>query len=147
MFDRILLPTDGSDAMDRVVRTALDVAERRDARVDVLYVVDDRAFLTLDDDRTDEVLDDLESGGRAALRETAARFEDASLGVDTAMRRGNPADEILSYAEEVSADLIAMGNHGDDYERNLLGSVSQKVVTMAAVPVLTVAVDGRADAD
>ena len=124
--------------MDRVVETALDVADRRGASVDVLYVVDDRAFLTLDDDRTDEVLDDLESGGRTALREAATRFEDAGLTVETAMRRGNPADEILSYAGEVDADLIAMGNHGADYERNLLGSVSQKVVTMSNVPVLTV---------
>jgi len=133
--------------MDRVVRTALDVAERRGASVDVLYVVDDRAFLTLDDARTDEVLDDLESGGRRALQETATQFEDAGLAVETTMRRGNPADEILTYAEEVDADLIAMGNHGADYERNLLGSVSQKVVTMATVPVLTVGVDERAADD
>lgn len=143
MFDRILLPTDGSESMDQVVETALDVATTRDARVDLLYVVDDRAFLTLDEERIEGVVDDLESKGQTALSEAATRFEDAGLDVETAMRRGNPADEILAHAADVGDDLIVMGSHGADYERNLLGSVSQKVVTMASVPVLTVNVGSR----
>ncbi|NHN60272.1 MULTISPECIES: universal stress protein [Halorussus] len=143
MYDTVLLPTDGSDAMQTVVEHARDVAERRGADVHVLYVVDDRAFLTLDDDRVPNVTDRLREQGERATDETASAF-DAGLDVTTEIREGNPADEILAVADERDVDLVVMGTHGSDPTRNLLGSVSQKVVTLSSAPVLTVNI---ADAD
>ncbi|WP_276299326.1 universal stress protein [Halorussus lipolyticus] len=136
MYETVLLPTDGSEAMETVVEHARDVAERRNADVHVLYVVDDRAFLTLDDERVPEVTDELHEEGERATDETAAQFEDVD--VTTEIRQGNPADEILSAADDRDADLVVMGTHGADPTRNMLGSVSQKVVTLSSVPVLTV---------
>jgi nucleotide-binding universal stress UspA family protein len=52
---------------------------------------------------------------------------------------GNPAEEILKFAEEVRADLIAMGSHGKTGAlRFLMGSVSRKVLDHAKCPVLIV---------
>ncbi|NEU55523.1 universal stress protein [Halorussus sp. MSC15.2] len=143
MYDTVLLPTDGSEAMETVVEHARDVAERRGADVHVLYVVDDRAFLTLDDDRIPEVTDRLREEGERATDETAAAFDGVT--VTTEIRRGNPADEILAAADERDADLVVMGTHGSDPTRNMLGSVSQKVVTLSSVPVLTVDIAETAD--
>jgi nucleotide-binding universal stress UspA family protein len=144
MYDTVLLPTDGSEAMETVVEHARDIAERRGADVHVLDVVDDRAFLTLDDDRIPEVTDSLHEEGQRATDEIAADFDAEEVSVSTEIREGNPADEILAVADERDTDLVVMGTHGSDPTRNMLGSVSQKVVTLSSVPVLTVDI---ADAD
>lgn len=145
MYETVLLPTDGSQAMETVVEHARDVAARRGAEVQLLYVVDDRAFLTLDDDRVPEVSDHLQEEGERATQTAAAEFEADDLDVTTEIRRGDPADEILASADECGADLIVMGTHGADPTRNLLGSVSQKVVTLSPIPVLTVNVAEATD--
>ena len=62
---------------------------------------------------------------------------------DAAVRRGNPSDEILDYVAANDIDLVAMGTHGREYEQNMLGSVSQRVVSACQVPVLTVKIDGE----
>ncbi|SMP04818.1 universal stress protein [Halobellus salinus] len=138
MFERILLPTDGADSMDAVVRTAADIADRRDAAVHVLYVIDDRAFLTLDDEMKDEVLSELTGEGEAATDRAATRLREAGIDVTTGIRQGDPADEIVSCVGSADADLVAMGTRRGDYANSMVGSVSQEVVARAPVPVLTV---------
>ncbi|WP_458187653.1 universal stress protein [Haladaptatus sp. NG-WS-4] len=138
MYDDILLPTDGSEATETVIEHALEIARPRDARVHVLHVVDDRAFLTLDEDRIPTVTDEFRAEGEQALDSAATRIEDAGIDATTELRQGNPADEIGTYADENGVDLIVMGTHGADPRRNLLGSVSQKVVTLSPHPVLVV---------
>ena len=140
MYEDILLPTDGSESMDAVVEHAADVAGRRDATVHVLYVIDDRSFLTLQEGMQADVVEELRVEGETATTDVAGRLEAAGATVRTEIRTGNPADEILACVEACGADLVVMGTHGADYQRNMLGSVSQKVVTMADVPVLTVKV-------
>ncbi|MFA1611410.1 universal stress protein [Halobellus rubicundus] len=137
MFERILLPTDGTESMDAVVETAADIAVQRDAEVHVLYVIDDRAFLTLQDEMKTEVVAELEGEGEAAVDRAATRLREAGIDVTTAIREGDPAEQILGYSDEVSVDLITMGTRRGDYTNNLMGSVSQKVVARADVPVLT----------
>jgi nucleotide-binding universal stress UspA family protein len=59
--------------------------------------------------------------------------------VVTAVREGEPADEIIEYAEEYDADVIATGTrgrHGD--HAFLLGSVAEAIVRRSPIPVLTV---------
>ncbi|QCC47037.1 universal stress protein [Halobellus limi] len=137
MFGRILLPTDGTDSMDAVVQTAADIADLRGADVHVLYVIDDRAFLTLHDEMKTDVLAELEGEGEAATDRAATRLREAGIDVTTAIREGDPADQILAYAESIDADLITMGTRSGDYTNNLMGSVSQKVVARSQTPVLT----------
>jgi len=138
MFERILLPTDGADSMDAVVRTAADIADRRGAEVHVLYVIDDRAFLTLEEEMQDQVVAELTGEGEAATDRAAARLREAGIDVTTEIRQGDPADEILSCATAADADLVAMGTRRGDYSSSMMGSVSQNVVARSPVPVLTV---------
>ena len=59
--------------------------------------------------------------------------------VHTELRSGAPAPEILEAAKELEADLVVMGSHGyGKLHRLLLGSVADRVIRMAACPVLTV---------
>ena len=137
MFNRILLPTDGTDAMQTVIDHAIDIASRRDAVIHILYVVDDRAFLTLQDGMKADVIAELEAEGETALEATARLFDDSDIKTTTALRKGDPADEIISYATETDVDLITMGTRRADYTEKLVGSVSQSIVARADTPVLT----------
>jgi len=57
---------------------------------------------------------------------------------------GDPADEILKFADEIGADLIVMGSHGrTGVLRVLMGSVSRKVLDRAKCPVLIVCIPER----
>ncbi|RQG92435.1 universal stress protein [Natrarchaeobius chitinivorans] len=143
MYDTILFATDGSDHATTVAEHAIDAASTRDATLHVLSVVDDRAFLVLDDERVDAVRDDLRTNALEATDEAAARAEEAGLEVETAVETGNPAECIVDHAVDVDAGLIVMGTSGDDYENNVVGSVSQRVVRTAPVPVTTVGPDAR----
>jgi nucleotide-binding universal stress UspA family protein len=137
MYENILLPTDGSDATETVLDHTVDIATTRDATVHVLYVVDDRALLTLTDEMKSDVLDGLRDEGQQAVEETAAALDEAGIDNTTALVRGKPAEEITDYVDANGIDLVTMGTRGDDHETNMLGSTSRRVVSESPAPVLT----------
>ncbi|MFW6434755.1 MAG: universal stress protein [Halovenus sp.] len=70
------------------------------------------------------------------VEEAARQFE--GLDVKTVVKRGEPHQAILDYADD-GIDLIVMGTHGrTGLQRYLLGSVAEKVVRLFDVPVVTV---------
>ena len=132
-FERILVPTDGSTCAEAAVSYAADLASRYGAAVDVLCVVDARTL-----DNVPHRERETEASG-AVAREIAAELTDQGLTVTDAVRTGVPHEEILGYADEEDIDLIAMGTHGrTGVERYILGSVTEKVVRLSSIPVLTV---------
>jgi len=145
MYSDILVPTDGSESIERVLEHTVDIADGRNVTVHALYVVDDRAFLSMDDDMQEEVLEELKAEGRTATSDVAAALEGDGISVTKTILRGRPADHIVSYVEDADIDLVTMGSQAGEYEQNMLGSTSQKVVTQSPVPVLTVDVSESAD--
>ncbi|WP_440766964.1 universal stress protein [Natronorubrum sp. DTA7] len=141
MYDTILVPTDGSDQATVAAAHAIDIATTRSAAIHVLSIVDDRAFLVLDDDRVDAVRADLRANARGAVDDLATDALGHDLEVETAIETGHPAERIVDYAADHGVDLIVMGTSGDEYETNVVGSVSQRVVRQAPTPVLTVGPD------
>ncbi|MFC5365849.1 universal stress protein [Salinirubrum litoreum] len=142
MFDTVLIPTDGSEGSEIVVDQGIDVAKRHDAAVHGLFVVDTRAFLTLESDLQAETTARLRDEGERALAAITDAATAAGLDATVSIREGSPSDEIVAYADEAAVDLIVMGSHAD-YERNMLGSVSSSVVQESPVSVLTVKFSGR----
>ena len=141
MYDTILVPTDGSDQAAVAATHAIDIAATRSATVHVLSIVDDRAFLVLDDDRVAAVRADLRANARDAVDDAATAALGRNLEVETSIETGHPAEQIVDYASDHDVDLIVMGTSGDEYETNVVGSVSQRVVRRAPTPVLTVGPD------
>lgn len=138
MYDRILLPTDGSETTDRALAHALDLTERYDAELHILYVVDASVFAN--DVETGTIVEEFETMGDRIVDHAAQKASEA--GLEPAARtvvRGTPHRRILEYADEADIDLIVMGTHGrTGLDRYLLGSVTEKVVRISDVPVLTV---------
>lgn len=136
MFDSVVVATDGSESVQRAVGVALDLAERFDATVHALYVVDASEVESSPETVREELREALEADGEQALSAVAER---ASTDVRTAVREGRPAAEITAYAREVDADLVATGTRGRHGEnRFLVGSVAERVVRTCDKPVLTV---------
>jgi len=138
MYDRILVPTDGSPAAEAAVEQAVSLARQYGATIHALYVVDSSAYSTLEAG-AEVVIDSLETEGERAVEEIATAAEEAGVDVTTAVTTGTAYRGILSYADEHGVDLIVMGTHGRrGIDRYLLGSVTERVVRTADVPVLTV---------
>jgi nucleotide-binding universal stress UspA family protein len=135
MFETVVVATDGSTSADRAVTMALDLAERFDAAVHALSVVDTGDIAGTPDDVRDDLRTALERSSTEAVETVAKRHG----GIETAVREGDPVDEIVGYASDVDADLVAAGTRGRHGEgRFVLGSVAEDLVRTAPMPVLTV---------
>ncbi len=137
MYDRILFPTDGSETASTVFDYALAVGSTHDATVHVLHVAETTGVA---DTRVEaDVGDVLEQEGETIVDGVATRAAEAGVDVVTDVRRGDPAGTIVEYTDECGVDLLVMPTHGrSGLERYLLGSVTERVVSTASSPVLTV---------
>ncbi|WP_425498645.1 universal stress protein [Haloplanus salilacus] len=145
-YDRILVPTDGSDGVERAIDHAVEVAAIHDATIHGLYVLSTDAYAGLAMESSWESVDELlrEDAEAAVARVHELADEgDAGVGVETVVVEGKPSREIVRYAEDEGCDLIVMGTHGrGGIDRLLLGSVAESVIRASSVPVTTVPVDG-----
>ncbi|VTT86050.1 Uncharacterized protein MJ0531 [Halorubrum sp. DM2] len=138
MYSEILVPTDGSPASDAAIEHAIDLADRYDARLHALYVVDGGAYSSLEAG-AEVVVDALESEGEEATRRVADAAADAGVDCVTTVTSGTAYQSIHDYVDEHGIDVVVMGTHGrKGLDRYLLGSVTERVVRTSDVPVLTV---------
>lgn len=139
-YDRILVPTDGSDPATLAVEHAVAVADAVDATIHALGVVDLGAIAAGSGVMvTDELRDSLLDRAENAVATVEKQASDADVEVVTAVHEGYPAGAVLDYVDSEEVDLVAMGTHGrSGISRFLLGSTAERVVRRADVPVLTV---------
>jgi nucleotide-binding universal stress UspA family protein len=142
MYDKILVPTDGSDGVERAVSHAVDLAATNDATVHALYVVNTASYSSMPMETSwEHIREMLGEEGENALERVRELADDAGVTVEAVIRDGSPSKEIVNYAEDEGCDLIVMGTHGrGGIDRLLLGSVAERVVRSSRVPVLTVRV-------
>ncbi|EMA52262.1 universal stress protein [Halococcus thailandensis] len=140
MYDHVLLPTDGSEAAMDAENEAFEITTTNDATLHVLFVVDETAG-PLNVRGGDERFEEAESEGEETVSEIVDRATEAGVeDVTDVVRRGVPHEEILDYADEY-CDLVVMGTRGrSGLDRQLLGSVTEKVVRRSNPSVLTVRV-------
>jgi nucleotide-binding universal stress UspA family protein len=142
MYDRILVPTDGSDVSAAAEQAAIAFARAHGSEIVVLAVgqpqppiASAEAAMAVDPGLDDAVL-------LAAAKEHARNVANAAeaAGVrctSLAVLDYSPADAILATADSHNCDLVFMGSHGRrGLSRLLAGSVTQKVLADAHVPVM-----------
>jgi nucleotide-binding universal stress UspA family protein len=147
--DRILVPTDGSDGVERAIEYAVDVARTNDAALHGIYVLNTDAYAGLGMESSWRTVGDLLRADAdtavARVREIATKrctSPGPAVPVRTAVLEGSPSREIVRYAETEECDLVVMGTHGrGGIDRLLLGSVAESVVRGSSVPVTTVPVE------
>lgn len=130
MYKRILVPLDGSETAEAILPFAAEVAGPLDAEVILLHVIADARseFVFPTRVQAEEYLDAL-----------AGRLADKRIRVRTDIRFGSVPEVILTAADALDADLIAMATEGrTGLTRLLLGSVAEGVLREAQVPVLMI---------
>ena len=146
MYDHILVPTDGSPGAENATVRAFDLARTGDATVHVLHAIGPLPkSVDLDSTESEEFRRQSEKRGREATVRIQEQATDLGLDSVRAVREGPPYRAILEYADENEIDLVVMGTHGrTGGERTRLGSTTERVITVANVPVMAVrlAADG-----
>ncbi|WP_435181618.1 universal stress protein [Halorussus sp. AFM4] len=155
MFDRIAVPTDGSEGAERAAGHARAFARTFGATVHVVSVADERRRATTDSAETTDSAattpatdgegtdrrDRLEREARAAIAAAADLLGDG-VAVETDLLHGRPHEAILGYVADRDVDLVVMGTHGrTDLRRALVGGTTERVVRLSERPVLTVGPD------
>lgn len=140
MYEKILVPTDGSDSAVAAAEGAVRLAYRFDATIHVLHVLDLGGLPREleEDDQFSKVLRDRADEMVATVEELASDAEVETVG--SVVERKEPVSEsIVDYAIEQSIDCIVMGTHGrSGLTRVALGSVAERTLRNSPVPVLTV---------
>ena len=137
MYDDILLPVaPGGEANDAIPHAA-SLAERYGATVHVLSAAD-TAVDTLAGPRTGVFSDRLAEAAEERVETVTAELEAAGVEAVGSVVRGDPL-EVIENAIDDGADIVVMPSHTRrGIRRLLLGSVTEKVVRVASVPVVTV---------
>jgi nucleotide-binding universal stress UspA family protein len=145
MYQKILVPIDGSATSARGLQEAIKLARLTGARLRLLHVVDELALATgleAATMMTGDMMQLLREGGEKMLAKARARVEKAGIPVDTLLRdslAGRVCDQVVDQAKAWRADLIVLGTHGRrGVGRMLLGSDAEMIVRLASVPVLLV---------
>jgi nucleotide-binding universal stress UspA family protein len=140
---KVLLATDLSRTSLPATNEAFAVAGRLRAELLIVSVID-TASLRLPGGRFLARVDQVREHRQAAAQELVQRGRREGVPVQFLVWEGEPGEAILEAATAEGADIIVLGSHGRGaIGRLLLGSVSERVVRQAAVPVVVV----RADAD
>lgn len=151
MYDKILLPTDGSENSKRANKHALWIAEKSNAEIIVLYVVDAHfpnieaslPFSALPAPN-EEYYKVIREEGNRIIAEFKQELENGlckgkHVNLKTKIKEGKPYFEILEFIEEENIDLVVMGASGrHGLDRFVLGSVAERVLRGSKKPVLIV---------
>lgn len=141
-FRKILVPIDGSAASLEAHRLALDLGADCRAEVILLYVVDSSVMAELSrlsGQEEPRLLHDMEESGRRMLTNLSREAQQRGVMETLDLHTGMPDEIIMSEAERLKVDLIIMGKMGrKGHRRSLLGSVTERVLEAADLPVLVV---------
>lgn len=143
MFKHILVPVDGSDTSMRAVAKAAGLAKAFGSAVTAMYVIDPYPFTGVGADFAygqAQYLTAATAEAHSALEGARAQLEAAGVAVQTQVLEAHtPWRGILEAVPALGGDLIVMGSHGRrGLEKLVLGSVAQRVLQHAHVPVLVV---------
>lgn len=149
MYNKILLPTDGSRNSEKAIAHALTIAEFEDAEIIILNVVDS-VYLTglpeedlitksemILEEESKKVISRVEKLIKELEEEKGSEAKDIKISARTI--EGNAADVILKISEQEDIDLIVIASSGKHMlDRFLLGSVTEKTVRHTKVPILVI---------
>ncbi|SFK98248.1 Nucleotide-binding universal stress protein, UspA family [Paenibacillus sp. 1_12] len=138
IYSKIVVAYDGSEISEKALDSAIKLAKLNHfSNLEIIhvihipkYVVGEAVYIPpveINTDYSDHIVAQIQ---QSLLNLTNTHIE---------IRQGSPAQTILDYAEEVSADLIVIGSRGlNAISEFILGSVSHNVVQHAKIPVLVV---------
>ena len=144
MYEKILVPVDGSATSDLGLAEAIKLARLTGARLVLLHAIDTVAVAAIPDAAAAaaRLFDAMRENGEQILARAGAVAANGGVGAESVLLdtlSGRVSDLVVEEARKRAADLIVMGTHGRrGVGRVLLGSDAEQVVRNASVPVLLV---------
>lgn len=145
MYQRILVPVDGSPPANKALAAALQMAKDFNGRVRLIHVVDELAGLSgydLYGGYPGDLLEIMRENGHKILDEAMVMVQAAGVEGDKVLSDNfgeRLGEAVVDAAKRWNADLIVIGTHGRrGIGRVLLGSGAEQIIRMAPVPVLVV---------
>jgi nucleotide-binding universal stress UspA family protein len=139
-LSRIVVPLDGSELSEAILPVVERLAGPFDFAIELVRAIEPLptfAAAELSTGQNEAIIEMGEADVRAYLAKVAAPLESKGLRVNRSTRRGRAVDVILAHAGATGAGLIAMSTHGrTGIGRLFLGSVAERVLRAASVPVL-----------
>lgn len=138
MIKSILVPIDGSRHAEKALTYALEMAEKCEAGIEILTVVPE---VVSSPDWMKEYTEKMKEKSEEMLSESfrMAKEIKPDINISKRLEEGLTVEKILEIAERGNHDMIVMGSRGLGFVKGfLLGSVSNKVVNHAEIPVLIV---------
>lgn len=149
MYDKILVPVDGSATSNQGLREAIKLAKLCGAQLRLIHVVDLLSYnlaTASDASLSAEVWKALKDGGAQVLAQALATVTAEGLKADTKMFENlasRVSELVIDEARDWGAGLIVLGTHGRrGVGRMVLGSDAEQIVRHASVPVLLVRATG-----
>ncbi|MCE5214094.1 MAG: universal stress protein [Methanobacterium sp.] len=148
MFNRILMPTDGSEAAEKAGEHAISISNVSGGDIIVLYVIDTSYLKAIPQkELSEQVEKQLRNEGKEAVEKFKNRLEESqcqghckNVNLITMIKQGKPADVILKTIDDENIDLVTIGKSGKHgLERLIEGNTTERVVRGSKVPVHVVA--------
>ena len=152
---KILYATDLSDNARYAFGYAVSLADRYNAKISIINVVEELSpfaqsmvedivgtekLQTLQKEKKSKVFESIRQRLDEFCQQTIQEIPECSLAVErTIVESGQPVDAIIRHAEEVDADMIVMGSHGQGMLADVtMGSTSRRVLRRCSRPVLVI---------
>ena len=146
MFKKLLVAVDGSSHSIKAVKVAAELAHKLKSCIVILHVIRD---LPLPKEIQEMIQDREVTESRLEILKTSAEIiferarkiagEERVTQIETEIREGDPATEIVAAAQNHHADLIIMGTQGlSELKSMFMGSVTRKVNNLSPIHFLTV---------
>lgn len=141
MFEKVLYPTDFSDVAQKALPYIEQLKNAGTEQIVILHVIDARSldlitFSPHDYRNAENNLLELALDNLAYLKQ---QLEKSGLFVKVLAKNGDPSSQILKVAGEERVSAIVIGSHGkSNLQEVIIGSVSERVVRNAQVPVLVI---------
>ena len=150
MYQRILVPIDGSQTSTKALQAALQMAKASGGCVRIIHLIDASAYLSGPAGYLDFPSDlpgAMRSAGNKVLEDAANLAKAIGVEAETHLYDsfdGKLADVVSNAALQWKADLIVVGTHGrSGVGRALLGSGAEQILRLAPVPVLVIRSDAQ----
>ena len=148
---KFVCPVDFSEGSEGALDKAVELARALGAAIELVHVYQVPVFALPDAPMTvmdPTLVTQIEKQSRKLLEDALLRLRAKApdLQVNAHLLQGMPAESIVEFAQSAGATMIVIGTHGRrGFQRFLLGSVAERVVRTAHMPVLTVQMAPKAD--
>ena len=143
MFEKILMPSDGSEYALRAATYGADIAKKYNSQLTLLYVVELPPVIGIppSDELQEAMRQDLAGRGREALDKTREIYERMGIPTVDDILFGSAVPSIINFARDGAFDLVVISSRGAGtgaIEQILIGSVAEGILHGAPCPVLMI---------